>query len=1380
MIIKTTLDKYGKNKLSIGNGFKDIFTGDFFKKKSVLNDFDVEALKKYNQELKKVIGYTFEEGKAKEITTDSQTAFNRTMLDASEYAQTLAESFDGKIVKLEEIETQSKAAKTALKGLSIVGNMAASFLGEMALEAVIGTISDIITYEDRLAESARNIGTEFKSTQSDIEGYKKQIQELANVINDPNSSIEEVTTARQNLLTVQDEMIAKFGEEASAADLVTQALNGQTDAFNKSIDAIGRREFDKAKNKFMDENSGIGDWLSNLWYGYDDSWDAMQQQMNSAEISFANLLNGLDSSERSNLIPKYKELFKNYGIEVDNIKGIVIGNAYDIEEALNNMIPKLNGDALKNVQSVLGDIQSTIADYGDLYNQDVLYNKIIPNEELNTYFNNLTSAKEAYDNAFVSGKVSEIDAATQSYANLYNQIQAISNGDTGLINFFENLFPSMDSIVKEWNFTQDFKNNVDGMKDSLTSVGEVINKLGNNGDFSFFDILGNPKEYDALSKFASKYSMTVEELVGQMQKLKLVHSDQYRELLKHFSQDQLNQLTDEDLEFAYKIKIDYDFERSKVKAELEDLQKGGSVNLLLRPKVDTSELKKAGWNVPEGDTATVFTNTFSNKDGTVAMNFTPIIVDPNTGKVQDILTEDALTKYAEDVISGVREDDLNLKIGGRFEGKNAIEQAVNAAEYIHELQEKYYSVDDSVLVSWDDFITKIQLARRAAENSVDINSRASLEGYQTASQGESHLDDYNSYKSMIEEAKKLYDAGHIGSEKFKAAARALSENGMDDPENFIENLSYIGPYFTEGADGLQKFVQKMGTLKDEDGELFAKWNEDTQSWSLNLKDIESLAEQLHMPLELVSVLLEGLQEYGFTNDYFGNMDDGVKHLSTLYSQLAQEEAKLSQMEADGVTGTAFDEQKEKVESLKESINITKQGMEDLLNMTTKSLEEEYEAAEDLAKSLTEQYKNLDPNSKAYEFQKQALESAMATISEKYGIQFEFTDDGGVQIKETLSTLHEKAEKTKQKLNDLRVDGKLNLDDSDVKAAYEEFVKLRKAELEAQNPLKLNVDASAVNPQVLDILTNLHEKINEISIDKELGLDTTKAEEDLQAFLTENKEILTALGIDISSYETVKQALESEPIKIPVEYTTTDIGTSSLTEDGTVSIDVEIKNKGDLDNLNNQLSEIPKDTPANINCTVSNEDQFEQVKQLLSSRPNTTATISVIPDMSAFGTSGVGGINWGSLIPKPAPVTVSVDAQGNVNYVNASQEPPVDKNAGTDYKNKSQEPPIDMDAGVNYKLLTQDPPTSKNTFVNYLLGSQALPESKTVKVNYVDNGSSVNGTAHANGTTILSSALTNTWHDYMNRKPNAAFAGGKWGLPYDQTALVGEVGPELLV
>lgn len=64
----------------------------------------------------------------------------------------------------------------------------------------------------------------------------------------------------------------------------------------------------------------------------------------------------------------------------------------------------------------------------------------------------------------------------------------------------------------------------------------------------------------------------------------------------------------------------------------------------------------------------------------------------------------------------------------------------------------------------------------------------------------------------------------------------------------------------------------------------------------------------------------------------------------------------------------------------------------------------------------------------------------------------------------------------------------------------------------------------------------------------------------------------------------------------------------------------------------------------------------------------------------------------------------------------------------------------------------------------------------------------NGTAHAPGTAFL----TGTAHamaaralhlDYMRARHPAvynSFAGGNWGLPYDQTALVGELAPEMLV
>lgn len=145
-------------------------------------------------------------------------------------------------------------------------------------------------------------------------------------------------------------------------------------------------------------------------------------------------------------------------------------------------------------------------------------------------------------------------------------------------------------------------------------------------------------------------------------------------------------------------------DRLEIEKELKQYAHGGTVDLLNRPLVDASELSKAGWeNVGEG-TATVFSSTYSNENGTIAVNFTPILPDGSR-----VLGPDELQKYAEDVISGVRQDDLNLQIGATFEGEDAIDQAVNAAEKIHNLQDMYYlpikvELDDGTTeeIKWDD------------------------------------------------------------------------------------------------------------------------------------------------------------------------------------------------------------------------------------------------------------------------------------------------------------------------------------------------------------------------------------------------------------------------------------------------------------------------------------------------------------------------------------------------------------------------------------------------------------------------------------------------------------------------------------------------------
>lgn len=132
-----------------------------------------------------------------------------------------------------------------------------------------------------------------------------------------------------------------------------------------------------------------------------------------------------------------------------------------------------------------------------------------------------------------------------------------------------------------------------------------------------------------------------------------------------------------------------DGENSYLRQRLEEFSQGGTVDLTLRPQIDTSELKAAGWDVEDGGIATTFTSTYSNEDETIAINFTPIITDEN-GKYIGCLSPAQLQEYAEGVIAGTQEDNLHLQIGAAFEGDNAIEQAVIIADKVHELQNQFY------------------------------------------------------------------------------------------------------------------------------------------------------------------------------------------------------------------------------------------------------------------------------------------------------------------------------------------------------------------------------------------------------------------------------------------------------------------------------------------------------------------------------------------------------------------------------------------------------------------------------------------------------------------------------------------------------------------
>lgn len=183
-IFKTITDELGNTKLSINNGLKELFSGDVFEKKSILSDSDISALQAYNAELSKVIGYEVKNGKVLEITTDAQTAYNRTMLNASEYAQNVASSANGMVVELEQIPKVSKTGQVALKGLAIAGNMIAMWAISEAIQLVSKSIKGLNDDCEQLENKISKLESTYNEQTQSIDEINRKLEENEQKIND--------------------------------------------------------------------------------------------------------------------------------------------------------------------------------------------------------------------------------------------------------------------------------------------------------------------------------------------------------------------------------------------------------------------------------------------------------------------------------------------------------------------------------------------------------------------------------------------------------------------------------------------------------------------------------------------------------------------------------------------------------------------------------------------------------------------------------------------------------------------------------------------------------------------------------------------------------------------------------------------------------------------------------------------------------------------------------------------------------------------------------------------------------------------------------------------------------------------------------------------
>lgn len=445
-------------------------------------------------------------------------AYKASMMGCTEEAKKNAVAMAKGSMTLEEatrnmgaMSLSAKAGKIALQGLAVAGNM----LAFMAITKLITSMYELTQVSKDVAKKAKEVSSEFNSSSSSIDDYKSKIDDLYKTINDSGSSVEEVTNARKNLMTVQDELIDKFGDEREAVNLITDAINGQIDA----LDNLTQAQWQEAQNEFND--SGFINKLGNFFGGYSDNIERMVDEYGNytAKINIG-LFDGL-SDENVEQYKEFKKLLEEkFGAvtseEEPNFLRIS-GSASEVYQKLldiQNLASSLDfSDSSANHLTKLANSAKEISDqYKDMWDQYVLYEKVLKDSDAEQTYKNILDAADAYKKAFASGDEEAINVATESFANIMEQATA-NIEDTSVIDFFNNMYPDIQAIVDKWEFKTKVIPEIDTSELQEKTANDIFKMLTTDG------VQKGESAFNSILDKAIEYGFVVDDSTEEVQKL---------------------------------------------------------------------------------------------------------------------------------------------------------------------------------------------------------------------------------------------------------------------------------------------------------------------------------------------------------------------------------------------------------------------------------------------------------------------------------------------------------------------------------------------------------------------------------------------------------------------------------------------------------------------------------------------------------------------------------------------------------------------------------------------------------------------------------------------------------------------------------------------
>ena len=953
----------------------------------------------------------------------------------------------------------------------------------------------------------------------------------------------------------------------------------------------------------------------------------------------------LDGSGKYNKDEIFKELKSNSFSESEirtllKSANVEIGYFDDAYEALEKQLKK---DPQK-IKNALNDYYTQFADAVD-------QQKTIAQAQLS----------EAFD---ISNAINDLD-----YSNISEELQDIAYQTVNSLDydFFSKLSESGKSVEQWTTEMLDSLNALSSADNKKIETGFELQTKFNGGDISYGQYISQlQKTVDFIDK-----DLNIPDEVKNQIKLSLNSEDlltDYNALihdLKNIGFDDtsinkfLNSLSAEEYSAAMKIVPDLDFGsvEADVVKELKEYEKGGNVNLTLRPEVDTSVLKDAGWDTVAGEIATVFTSTFSDETGNIAMNFTPIIADEKGNHI-GTLSPSELQQYAEDVISGARTDDLNLQIGAKFEGEDAIQQAEIAAQRIHELQELYYNSESIALEKIQSLIDE----QLATEFTFDIEvETAGIESFNTA------LAESRSAAGLTTESINALKARYEDLEGFNAAALfEKTSNGIHLNNNELSRLEeqYISINKLDIERNLSQLVTKYNDLTEEiktctDAQEKESLQLQADKYREKIDEISTLASQydgLTSAFAQWQAALNGAEE----GDNYDSLYDNLENIKELYKKglVGTDKFKTAAqlMTNEDLSDAGIDEIVSAYQNgfpkMQRYFTEGQKGCQNFLNDVQKLNSEWAHMNEDgsweinfdvdeIAKGLnisTDAVLQIAKKLKDYGFEINFEDTSLDNLKtkiEKTEAKLKELGQKPVDINvdieansENLGTIETEIEKAKSKIaeiNNSSVDP--NVKTAQLEDAQAKLEALIDKKIEASQPSFMSLDTSQVNASLVEALEKVkayQEAINEVNRlselkeagitidDSQLQTAKEKADECAKAIQGLEGNVKVAIGLEEDgSVDSIKQAFEDGKVKIDADTNPAITQIEMLAEnvdrieDKDVTINVTVNGLEDVKELNRNI-----DLATDIDGDIDKLSEFvEGAKQLSELDSNITTYVS---------------------------------------------------------------------------------------------------------------------------------------------------------------------------